>query len=233
LLDTSLTVLSILKDKPVSLKSLCEHSDTGVRAALILIINNNANLLADYKRPKPEVVPFIVDLIVDRYSYLSIDDAKLCIQNLCTGLYGEIIALDVERYGKALATYSKEKQEAAISYAGQTSNQFPKKDYKPCKMPQEVRDILKKKIGYDPKAKEKKAAYKQDWRTKMPGLDETTYQIWDWFDEQWYKQGCPLLPGSKDITAIIEYNEKNYTRGEFTHMAKKLLNGTEHLETIK
>lgn len=163
-----------------------------------------------------------VNLITGQYSHLSIDDIKLCISNLYTGLYGEIIALDIERFGKALATYSKQKQETAISYAGATSNQFPKaKDWRPCKMPEDVRQILKEKIGYIYMEKEEVKPSKINWKEKMPSLTDEEVTIFEWFDDKWNEQGCPLQSGSTD--QVIEWNDRTLTRGEFTVEAKKII----------
>lgn len=140
---TNLTVLQILKDKPVTIKSQCQHSENDVRAAVILIINSNAKLLAEYKRPTVEIVIAATNLIISQYSHLSIDDIRLCIQNLCSGLYGEIIALDFERYGKALKVYSEEKRVTETSNT--VSNQFP--NSKPVKLDEETREKLYEAVG--------------------------------------------------------------------------------------
>jgi hypothetical protein len=180
--------------------------------------------LAEYKRPTPDMVLATVNIITSQYSHLCIDDVRLCMQNLFTGLYGEIIALDIERFGKALFTYSEEKRQTAATY--QPSNQFPNKDSREAvPMPEEVRDALKnmfKRVGIKKPLEnpEKLSRVKIDWRESHPGLDEDTYQVLEYFDEQWGKQGCPLKKGTTDH--IIEYNDKFYTRGEFTVMAKKL-----------
>lgn len=91
-------------------------------------------------------------------------------------------------------------------------------------MPEDVREILKQKIGYVYKKDEKlEPVPKIDWKTKIPGMDERTYQIWEWFDEQWNKRGCRLM--TKTTDQIIEYNDKLYSRGEFTKFAKSLTKG--------
>jgi hypothetical protein len=223
---TNLTVLQILKDKPVTIKSQCQHSENDVRAAVILVINSGAKLLAEYKRPTVEIVIATTNLILSQYSHLCIDDVRLCIQNLCSGLYGEIIALDFERYGKALKVYSEEKRVTEVSY--QTSNQFPKNNYTPTKMPIEIKEGLSKMFKKAGIAKpfsrdeKPKSIVIKDWRTLVPNMDEQTYQIWEWFDEKWNEQGCTLKEGCTE--PLIEYNEKFYTRGEFTKEAKALIN---------
>jgi len=223
---TNLTVLQILKDKPVTIKSQCQHSENDVRAAVILVINSGAKLLAEYKRPTVEIVIATTNLILSQYSHLCIDDVRLCIQNLCSGLYGEIIALDFERYGKAFKVYSEEKRVTEVSY--QPSNQFPtKKNYEPSKMPVEIKESLTKmfkKAGIDKpfnRDEKPKSVVVKDWRKLVPNMSEKTYQIWEWFDEQWNEQGCPLTK-DKSMSQIIEYNEKFYTRGEFTKFAQSL-----------
>jgi hypothetical protein len=194
---------------------------------LILIINDGAKLLAEYKRPKPDMVLYVVNLIIDKYNHLAIDDIKLCMNNLYTGLYGEIIALDIERYGTALATYSEEKRQAAMTY-----NPSPEKKpakmvamHKPSyKMPEHIRQALKESIGYvnaDKEEKEKRSKLWRDWKKEQPHLTDQEVFLYEYFDEKWHNQDNRLKPGSVD--PIIEYDGKDMTRGEFVIHAKKLI----------
>lgn len=228
-LDSSLTVLSILKDKPVTINNLSKQNVNDVRAALILIINDGAKLLAEYKRPKPDMVLYVVNLIIDKYSHLAIDDIKLCMNNLYTGVYGEIIALDIERYGKALFTYSEEKRLTAISYNPPPSNQFPRERdrKKPCPMPEHIRELLKKDIGYVNTKKEEaelKSRLKINWKEKIPSLTDEEVQIYEYFDEKWHEQGNKLKAGS--VNPVIEYDGTEMTRGQFVHEAKKRISNS-------
>lgn len=224
---TTLTIYSILKDKPVSINSICKQGEiqkNDVRAALIKIITSGAKLLAEYKRPTPDMVIWVCNLVTDQYNHLSLDGVTLCMTNLYTGKYGEIIALDIERYGKALATFSEELRIAAVNYNPAPSNQFPReRDRKrPCKMPEHIREMLKKDIGYvnnQKEEKEKKQKLWVDWKKKIPSLTDQEVQIYEYFDEKWHEQGNRLKVGSVD--PIIEYDGKDYTRGAFVIEAKK------------
>lgn len=222
---TTLTVHSILKDKPVSINSICKQGEiqkNDIRAALIKIITSGAKLLAEYKRPTPDMVIWVCNLITDQYSHLSIDGVTLCMTNLYTGKYGEIIALDIERYGKALNTFSEELRTAAVSYNPAPSNKFPReRDRKrPCKMPEHVRELLKKDIGYVYQKQEEIKPVKRDWKKELPDLTDEEVIIYEYFDEMWKEQHC-RLDMSKPPNQIVEVNGKEMTRGAFVLYAKK------------
>lgn len=163
-----------------------------------------------------------VELIIDRYSDFCIDDVQLCMANLFQGLYGEIIALDIERFGKALNQYREEKRNVAVSYnpKPEYSNQFPKDRKRPCKMPENIRAILKETIGYVNTEKERRLLPKPVYDPEKFSKEEIG--ILQYFDEKWHEQGNRLKEKTND-TPIIEYDGVEYTRGSFMQHAKKII----------
>ena len=86
-------------------------------------------------------------------------------------------------------------------------------------MPEDVRQILKEKIGYIYQKEEKPTKEKVNWKEKMPHLTDEEVTIFEYFDDKWNEQGCKLWPETVD--QMIEYDGKNYTRGSFMIEAKK------------
>ena len=230
----SLTLTSILRDKPVPIKGLKEsQSEIDVRAAILKIITEKVLTLAPFKQPKPEQMAFFVDMVYSDYTALSLDDLQLCMSNGLKGLYGvkngeqdNIISFDSEVMLRWLQKYSEEKRIAAMNFNPAPSNQFPRKVDKnrPVKMPQHIREALKNDIGYMFKKKEAKTMVPRiNWKMKMPGLTDEEVQIYEYFDDLWNEQHCRLSP-APDNYQIVEVDGKDMTRGEFVIWAKKLIN---------
>jgi len=231
--NKSLNIQQIIREKPIKIKSHAERDAVEIRAAIIQVIAKSVLTLAPFKQPTPEQIGFFADMIISDYGQLSLDDLQLCMLNGLKGLYGakkgehdNIISFDSEVMLRWLQKYGEEKRTVEQNY-NVSSNQFPtKKNYEPSKMPIEIKESLTKmfkKAGIDKpfnRHEKAKSIVVKDWRKLVPGMDEEVYKIWEWFDEQWNEQGCPLLNGSTD--QIIEYNDKNYTRGEFTKYAQSL-----------
>ena len=225
----SLTLPAILRDKPVSIKGLKESNDeVNVRAAILKVITEKVLTLAPFKQPKPEQMAFFVDMVFTDYTALSIDDLSLCMSNGLKGLYGvkngeqdNIISFDSEVMLRWLQKYSEEKRIAHMNFNPAPSNQFPrKKDHKPSyKMPQSVRELLKRDIGYVFKKAEDFKPVKRDWKKEQPGLTDDEVKIYEYFDDLWKEQHC-RLDLSNPRNQIVEVDGADMTRGEFVIWAK-------------
>lgn len=229
----ALTVQSILRDKPVTIKSLTVSSPVDLKAAIVKIITDAVLTLAQFKQPTVDQIKFFSDAILSDYNDFSLDDLSLCMLNGLKGKYGvkknepdNIISFDSEVLFRWLTKYREEKRE--ISMTSSYSNQFPRdRDRKkPVPMPEDVREILKQKINYqyskneDP-LKEKIGRQPIDWKKKFPHLTEDEVMIFEYFDETWNEQGNPMKNIPMEPCVILD--ETRFTRAEFMILAKKKL----------
>jgi hypothetical protein len=117
---------------------------------------------------------------------------------------------------------------AAINFnpAPEKSNQFPRKDHRVSyKMPDHIREALKKTIGYEYKKPEEKIRpVKVDWKKQIPGISDQDVVIYERFDELWKDQHCKL-DQSNPRQQVVEIEGVNdpMTRGQFVHHVKKLI----------
>ena len=229
-LGSTLTVQGILRDKPLTIRQICNNSVSDGEQVTLNIMNTiitMSSLIAEYKRPTHEMVLAASNLILGKYSHLSQDDVTLCMSNLFTGLYGEIIAIDIERFGSALHKYSEDKRLTAITH-NEKPKERPISQNESYKMPENVRQglvSLFQKHGIAnvfEKKEEKKKAERINWKEKIPSLTDQEVQIYEWFDDEWNEQGNPLKDGCVDPVIMCQDGIKR-TRGEFVMMANKLI----------
>lgn len=223
-------MVTILRDKPRTIKSYAEENIVTIRAAIIKVITDKVLTLATYKHPTPDQIEFFIDLILRDYSQLSTDDLSLMMDNGLKGLYGvkkgepdNIISFDSEVMLRWLQKYSEEKRVAAMNF-NPSPNQFPVKPRyeKPSyKMPESVRELLKRDIGYEYKAPDEKPK-KINWKERIPSLTDQEVTIYEYFDDLWNEQGCRLKVKTTDPIVEVE-GHGDMTRGQFVHHAKKLI----------
>lgn len=196
----------------------------GVESSITFQLTSFNKLLAEFKRMKTEMFKPAMEFIMASYNDLSMDDLRLCIHNGIKGLYGDIIVFDVAVLGKWLTTYREDKRIAAVQFnpAPEKSNQFPRKDHRVSyKMPDRIRELLKRDIGYEYKAPEEKPK-RINWKEKLPDLTDQEVQIYEYFDDLWNEQGCRLKVKTTDQIVEVE-GQGDMTRGQFVHHAKKLI----------
>ena len=94
------TMKEIIIKNPETIHQECVVNYMLIDNRIKTIILEAQEGLAAYKHATKEMIIRSSDMIIKKYSHLSMDDVRLCMMKIVSGEYFEIIQLDIERIGK-------------------------------------------------------------------------------------------------------------------------------------
>lgn len=220
-----LTLIDILKDKPVSIRTKAEMDFEETKMEIFALITRYGAQLAAYLHPTKLQVFGCTDIILSDYRQLSTDDVELCLRNGIKGLYGEIMRFDTSVICGWLTKYVEEKRLAAMNYkADIPKKQTGKGEPMPPEVKQGLIDLFKKHGINEPFKRQDEKPQRKPY--VWPEAD-TIFKAscLEYFKEQWDKQGNKTMTENSN-TPWIMYGEpaEGYCPKSFLEMCYALQN---------
>lgn len=232
-----LTLIGILRDKPVSIRSKIQMNFSDAKAEIVHIITQYGLQLAQYLHPTPEQVLFSADMILSDYGQLSAEDVELCLRNGIKGLYGEIMRFDTSVICGWLTKYVEEKRQAAMNYkADIPKKQTGKGEPMPPEVKQGLIELFQKHGIKEPFSREDDKPKRKPYVWPEPDPNSKFYKLTidalEYFKELWNQQGNKTMTENSN-TPWIMYGQPahGYSPDSFLTMCYALQNEMDENET--